>query len=164
MPLHFVQLLSLWSSPRSGLSQSPQVHLLLSCLNFDFQPHLAFCSFQNTFSCASATSPTWNSSPSSLPTNYFFRNQVKCYLCSSDGKESAHNAGDLFRSLGQEYPLEKGMATLCNILAWRIPWTEKPGDQSPGGSKESDTTEQLTIHYLTYHGMKKMALSSEFLK
>jgi len=31
------------------------------------------------------------------------------------------------RSLGQEDPLEKGMATHSSILAWRIPWTEKPG-------------------------------------
>ena len=29
--------------------------------------------------------------------------------------------------LGQEDPLEKGMATHSSILAWRIPWTEKPG-------------------------------------
>ena len=31
------------------------------------------------------------------------------------------------RSLGQEYPLEKGMATHSSILAWRMPWTEEPG-------------------------------------
>ena len=31
------------------------------------------------------------------------------------------------RSLGQEDPLEKRMATLSSILAWRIPWTEEPG-------------------------------------
>ena len=31
------------------------------------------------------------------------------------------------RSLGQEDPLEKGMAIHSSILAWRIPWTEKPG-------------------------------------
>ena len=30
-------------------------------------------------------------------------------------------------SLGQEDPLEKGMATHSGILAWRIPWTEEPG-------------------------------------
>ena len=30
------------------------------------------------------------------------------------------------RSLGREDPLEKGMATLSSILAWRIPWTEEP--------------------------------------
>ena len=31
------------------------------------------------------------------------------------------------RALGQEDPLEKGMATHSSILAWRIPWTEEPG-------------------------------------
>ena len=31
------------------------------------------------------------------------------------------------RPLGQEDPLEKGMATHSKILAWRIPWTEEPG-------------------------------------
>ena len=37
------------------------------------------------------------------------------------------------RSLGQEDPLEKGMATQSSVLAWRIPWTEEPdGLQSMG--------------------------------
>ena len=31
------------------------------------------------------------------------------------------------RSLGQEDPLEKGMATHSSILAWRTPWTEESG-------------------------------------
>ena len=31
------------------------------------------------------------------------------------------------QSLGWEDPLEKGIATLSSILAWGIPWTEKPG-------------------------------------
>ena len=31
------------------------------------------------------------------------------------------------RSQGQEDSLEEGMATQYSILAWRIPWTEKPG-------------------------------------
>ena len=35
----------------------------------------------------------------------------------SDGKESAHSAGDQVQSLGQEDPLEKGMATHSRILA-----------------------------------------------
>ena len=40
------------------------------------------------------------------------------------------------RSLGQEYPLEDGMATHSDILAWRIPWTEEPGGvQSRGLQK-----------------------------
>ena len=29
--------------------------------------------------------------------------------------------------LGQEDPLEEGMATHSSVLAWRIPWTEEPG-------------------------------------
>ena len=31
------------------------------------------------------------------------------------------------QSLGEEDPLEKGIATHCSILAWKIPRTEKPG-------------------------------------
>ena len=30
--------------------------------------------------------------------------------------------------LGQEEALEKGTATCSSILAWRIPWTEEPGE------------------------------------
>ena len=37
-------------------------------------------------------------------------------------------AGDI-RDVGQEDPLEEGMATHSSILAWRIPWTEEPGGQ-----------------------------------
>ena len=32
------------------------------------------------------------------------------------------------RSLGGEDPLEKEMATHSSILAWKIPWTEEPGE------------------------------------
>ena len=39
------------------------------------------------------------------------------------------------RSLGQEDSLEKGMATLSSILAWRIPWTEKSGGLQLMGSQ-----------------------------
>ena len=42
-------------------------------------------------------------------------------------KNPPANVGEVVRSLGQEDPLEKGMATLSSILAWRIPWTEEPG-------------------------------------
>ena len=39
------------------------------------------------------------------------------------------------RSLGQEDPLEKGMASHSNILAWRISWTEEPGRLQSMGSQ-----------------------------
>ena len=51
------------------------------------------------------------------------------------------------RSVGQEDPLEKGMAIHSSILPWRIPWTEKPGRLYRSWvCKELDTTEQLTQH------------------
>ena len=37
--------------------------------------------------------------------------------------------------LGGEDPLEKGMATYSSILAWRIPWTGKPGGLQSMGSQ-----------------------------
>ena len=37
--------------------------------------------------------------------------------------------------LGWEDPLEKGMATHSSILAWRIPWTEEPGELQSIGSQ-----------------------------
>ena len=43
------------------------------------------------------------------------------------------------QSLGQEDPLEKGMATHSSILAWRVPWKEEPGGLQIHGVV--DTTE-----------------------
>ena len=39
------------------------------------------------------------------------------------------------QSLGWEDPLEKGMATQSNILAWRIRWTGEPGGLQSMGSQ-----------------------------
>ena len=39
------------------------------------------------------------------------------------------------QSLGWEELLEEGMATHSSILAWRIPWTEKPGGLQSMGSQ-----------------------------
>ena len=47
------------------------------------------------------------------------------------------NAGDVrnvVQPLGQEDPLEDGMATHSSILAWRVPWTEEPGGLQSIGS------------------------------
>ena len=43
------------------------------------------------------------------------------------------------QSLGQEDPLEKGMATHSSILAWRILWTEEPGGLRSNGVAKSQT-------------------------
>ena len=39
------------------------------------------------------------------------------------------------QSLGRENPLEKEMATHSSIVAWKIPWTEKPGSLQSMGSQ-----------------------------
>ena len=47
--------------------------------------------------------------------------------------------------LGWEDPLEKEMATNSSILAWRIPWTEEPGEQQSMGSQ------RVRHDFTTYH-------------
>ena len=42
-------------------------------------------------------------------------------------------------SLGQDDPLEKGIVTHSNILAWEILWTEEPGGLQSMGSQKSQT-------------------------
>ena len=44
------------------------------------------------------------------------------------------------QSLGQEDPLEKGVATHSSLLAWRIPWIEEPGSLQSMGLQELDTS------------------------
>ena len=61
------------------------------------------------------------------------------------------------RSLGQEDPLEKGLATRSRMLAWRLPWTEEPGGLQSVGSQESDMTERLNHHhvFITFDSVSK---------
>ena len=52
-------------------------------------------------------------------------------------KKLPANAGDIIdlgSILGWKDPLEEGMASYSNILAWRIPWTEEPDGLQPIGS------------------------------
>ena len=43
------------------------------------------------------------------------------------GSEDIEPEETQVQSMGQEAPLEKGMATHSSILTWRIPWTDEPG-------------------------------------
>ena len=56
-------------------------------------------------------------------------------------KNPPTSAGDIDSNPEFRRSLEKGMATQSSILAWKIPWTEKPEDCSSQGCKESDLTE-----------------------
>ena len=51
------------------------------------------------------------------------------------------------RSLGQEDPLEKEMATHSSVLAWRIPWTEEPGGLQSTGSQRVGHDWATSLHY-----------------
>ena len=53
----------------------------------------------------------------------------------SVGKESASNAGDLGLIPGSGRSPGEEMATHSSTLAWKIPWTEKPGRLQSMGSQ-----------------------------
>ena len=52
--------------------------------------------------------------------------------------------------LGQEDPLEKGMATHSSILAWRIPWTEEPGRLQSMGLQRVRTEQLAPTHTFVF--------------
>ena len=54
----------------------------------------------------------------------------------------------LVQSLGQEDPLEEGMATRSSIPAWRIPWTEEPGGLQSMGLQRVGHDRVTTLTYL----------------
>ena len=67
------------------------------------------------------------------------------------------------RSLGWVDPLEEGMATHSNILAWRIPWTEELVGYSPRGCKYLDMTEGLALTH-AYILFKKNISGTQYYK
>ena len=48
-------------------------------------------------------------------------------------------------SLGHEDPLEKEMASFSSTLAWKIPWTEKPGRLQSMGSQSRTQLSHFTL-------------------
>ena len=70
----------------------------------------------------------------------YFLPLFKGFPGGSVSKESACIAGDPDSILEWENPLEKEMATYSSILAWKIPWTDKPGGLQSMGSQELDKT------------------------
>ena len=77
------------------------------------------------------------------------------------------------QSLGQEDPLEEVMATHSSIIAWKIPWTEKPGGIQSRGSQKSwtglkrlGTSTQMSNYYnlgkKILYSYKKFLVSSSF--
>ena len=62
-------------------------------------------------------------------------------------------------SLGWEDPLEKGMATHCSILAWRIQWTEEPGGLVHGVAKsQTQLSDTFPLYLLKYFQFEKIVM------
>jgi len=81
---------------------------------------------------------------------YVYINIYSHFLMAQMVKESACNVGG-FQSLGQEDPLEKGMATHSSILAWEILWAEDPGRlQYMGSQRAGPNSANNTAHIHTY--------------
>ena len=59
-------------------------------------------------------------------------------------------------SRGQEDPLEKGMASHSNILAWRISWTEEPGRLQSMGSQRVKQNWATNTFTFMHKILKKM--------
>ena len=53
------------------------------------------------------------------------------------------------QSLGRDDPLEKGLHNYCSILAWRIPWTEKPGELHFGVAKNKTQLSNEYFYFLS---------------
>ena len=69
------------------------------------------------------------------------------------------------RSLGQEDPLEKGMATHSSILAWRIQWMEEPGRlQSMGSQRVRHNCAANTLHQKDKGSWKSTHSIAQFMR
>ena len=63
--------------------------------------------------------------------------------------------GTWVQFLGREDLVEKGMATHCSILAWRIPWTEEPsGLQSVGSQRVRPDWATFTVRLYFFYFLK----------
>ena len=78
------------------------------------------------------------------PSGFYSPTPSVAFPCGSVIKTPPAKQNTWVWSLGQEDPLEKEKAVHSSILAWKIPWTEKPSKATVHGvCKESDMTEWL---------------------
>ena len=96
----------------------------------------------NSLQCPCLENPTdvgaWWAAVSGVAQSW---TQLKRLSSSSSSSRVAQTVNNLpamwetwVRSLGWEDPPEKEMATYSSVLAWRIPWTEEPGELQSMGS------------------------------
>ena len=96
-----------------------------SSVPFSTASYLSFYRYKkNAGSCLECISVLWKQNQS-ISDNYILKNYAS--LVAQSIKNLPAGQETRVRSLGQEDPLEKEMATYSSILAWKIPWTEGPG-------------------------------------
>ena len=83
--------------------------------------------------------------------------------------QTVKNLPVMQKILGQEDPLEKGMAIHFSILAWRIPWTEKPGWLQSVGSHRVvylsipySTPPPHLAHFTSYSSPSNIDVAQDF--
>ena len=84
----------------------------------------------------------WQPTPGLPPGKSHGRGAVGCSPCGHDWAISLHSLHAL--------SLEKEMATLSSILAWRIPWTEEPGGHGPCVAESWTRLQWLGTHIFTH--------------
>ena len=111
------------------------IYLGLSCIAFSKIPGLVACFLslflENSYSLLQI-----------FCTRYVY---VEASLVAQTVKNLSAMQENLVWSLGQEDPLQKGMATHASTLVWRIPWTEELGGLQSMRSLRVDMTEGLTL-------------------
>ena len=65
----------------------------------------------------------------------YIHGEIPRWLSSKESSCSVGAPGTWVQSLGQDNPLEEGMATHSCILGWSIPWAEEPGGLQSVGSQ-----------------------------
>ena len=142
-----------WDSP--GKNTGVGCHFLLQCMKVEIEnefvqscPTLSDpmdCSLPGSLSMEFSRQEYWSGVPLGFNLYVLYSMARLGFLVGPDSKESTCEAGGWGSILGQEEPLEKGMAIHSNILARRIPWQRSLVGYCPWGHKKSDTTEQLTL-------------------
>ena len=119
-------------------SMMPSNSLILCCPHSP--PALSHSQYQDLFQWVSSSKQVTKvlelehqSCQGIFRTDFLYNWLVWSPCCPKDSQESSLTLqfesidSSWVQTLGQEDPLEKGMANCSSILAWRIPWTEEPG-------------------------------------
>ena len=106
---------------------SPGIHRAIECFGHhitqSFRCTVSYQGSEKVAWCCQGQAETWTQVCAHL--GFLGGTSDKEPTCQCRGREAS------VRTLGQEDPLEKGLATHSGILAWRIPWTEEPGGLQP---------------------------------